>query len=227
MPSRNDDPRQRHERESYDWENRGTWTAGEDYPSDELGETIAPEQSPERWRGNTGGRGGWEGFRDRERGLPYNGRTSAKRPAPLSGWSYSGQSRRGMVSSYDQGYEDDIARGADVERHWSATQNAYSGAAGPLHEPVESQPPGASLRGGFRGRGPKNFRRSDERIRELACERLEDHDEVDATDIEVSVSEGEITLSGAVSDRRMKRMAEDAISDLPGVRDVHNKLKFG
>ena len=50
---------------------------------------------------------------------------------------------------------------------------------------------------------------------------------MDASEIEVSVSEGEITLSGMVSNRRMKRLAEDAIADLPGVRDVLNKLKLG
>src|SRR5215217_4567696 len=53
-----------------------------------------------------------------------------------------------------------------------------------------------------RGRGPKNWRRSDERIREMVNERLTDHDDVDATDIEVSVQDAEVTLTGTVTSRR-------------------------
>lgn len=77
----------------------------------------------------------------------------------------------------------------------------------------------------YRGFGPKNYRRSDERIREDVCERLAmDHD-VDASDIEVKVSDGIVTLEGTVDARRTKRIAED-ISDLVrGVRDVENNLR--
>src|SRR5215218_5862745 len=44
-------------------------------------------------------------------------------------------------------------------------------------------------RTGFRGRGPKNWRRPDERIREVVNELLTEHDGVDATDVEVTVSD--------------------------------------
>lgn len=33
---------------------------------------------------------------------------------------------------------------------------------------------------------------------------------------------GEVTLQGEVTDRRGKRLAEDSIEDLPGVKQVHN-----
>lgn len=78
-----------------------------------------------------------------------------------------------------------------------------------------------------RGRGPKNWRRSDERIREMVNERLTDHDDVDATDIEVSVQDGEVTLTGMVSSRREKRLAEDVAWSCRGVQDVHNRLTLG
>jgi osmotically-inducible protein OsmY len=77
----------------------------------------------------------------------------------------------------------------------------------------------------FRGRGPKGFQRSDERVRELVSERLEDHDAIDASDIEVTVNSGEVTLSGTVDDRRTKRLAEDVAESVAGVKDVHNNLK--
>jgi osmotically-inducible protein OsmY len=78
----------------------------------------------------------------------------------------------------------------------------------------------------FRGRGPKNWRRSDERIRELISERLTDADEVDATDIEVTVQDAEVTLSGRVTSRREKRIAEDLAWACGGVQDVHNRLRL-
>lgn len=79
----------------------------------------------------------------------------------------------------------------------------------------------------YRGRGPKNWRRSDEAIRELVNERLTDHDEVDATDIEVSVENAEVTLTGIVASRREKRVAEDVAWSCGGVHDVHNRLTIG
>ena len=79
---------------------------------------------------------------------------------------------------------------------------------------------------GFRGKGPKGFVRSDDRVREIVCERLEDDDSIDASGIEVSVNSGEVTLQGTVDDRQTKRMVEDLIESLPGVRDVHNQLRI-
>jgi len=42
--------------------------------------------------------------------------------------------------------------------------------------------------------------------------------------IRVKVVDGEIILSGSVRDRRTKRMAEDAVASIAGVRDVQNQL---
>jgi hypothetical protein len=77
----------------------------------------------------------------------------------------------------------------------------------------------------YRGRGPKNYQRSDERIREDVCERLTmDHD-VDASDIEVTVEGGVVTLSGTVRERYAKRTAEDICESVRGVKDVQNDLR--
>lgn len=77
----------------------------------------------------------------------------------------------------------------------------------------------------FRGRGPKNYQRSDERIRDEVCERLTmDHD-IDATDIEVTVTDGVVTLSGNVNERQAKRLAEDLCESIHGVKDVENQLR--
>ena len=81
-------------------------------------------------------------------------------------------------------------------------------------------------RGGHRGKGPVGYTRSDERIREAACEALTDDDQVDATDMEIVVHDGEVTLSGIADDRHAKRLAEDCVWRVTGVRDVQNQLRL-
>ena len=75
------------------------------------------------------------------------------------------------------------------------------------------------------GRGPRNYRRRDERICDDVCELLTRHGQIDAGDIEVSVENGEVTLNGTVDSRRTKRLAEDVADQVRGVRDVHNRLQ--
>lgn len=77
----------------------------------------------------------------------------------------------------------------------------------------------------FRGRGPRGYRRSDDRIKEDVCQCLTDDDHIDATNIDVTVNDREVLLSGTVQTRAEKRHAEDVIEHLPGVRDVINNLR--
>lgn len=79
---------------------------------------------------------------------------------------------------------------------------------------------------GFRGKGPKGYKRSDERIREEVCEALSADPRIDATEIEVEVSEGIVTLSGTVEERRAKRFAEDVVEACSGVKDVKNDIRI-
>lgn len=79
--------------------------------------------------------------------------------------------------------------------------------------------------GRFFGKGPKNYKRSDDRIEEEVNEMLFRDPNVDATDIEVEVHEGEVTLSGTVEDRHTKRMAEDCVWNASGVRNVTNLIR--
>jgi hypothetical protein len=77
----------------------------------------------------------------------------------------------------------------------------------------------------YRGRGPKNYRRSDDRIRDEVCEALTDDWSVDATEISVEVKDGEVTLSGTVPSREQKRRAGDCAERIGGVHDVFNRLR--
>jgi hypothetical protein len=76
-----------------------------------------------------------------------------------------------------------------------------------------------------RGRGPKGYRRSDETIKEDASEALYRSSEVDASEIEIYVEKGIITLKGFTQDRHQKRMAEAAIENLAGIEDVYNEIR--
>lgn len=75
------------------------------------------------------------------------------------------------------------------------------------------------------GRGPRGYRRSDDRIFEDVCERLSRHGQIDASDITVKVDDGEVSLTGTVDNRRTKRMVEDVAESVNGVRDVRNELR--
>jgi PleD family two-component response regulator len=75
------------------------------------------------------------------------------------------------------------------------------------------------------GRGPKGYRRSDDRIREDVNEELTRHPDIDPSDIEVRVEQCEVTLTGTVDHRHAKRLAEDLAERVSGVTEVHNQIR--
>jgi osmotically-inducible protein OsmY len=88
-----------------------------------------------------------------------------------------------------------------------------------------SQQPAGRWAGGFAGRGPKGYQRSDERIREEVSDRLMADDMIDASEIEVIVKQGEVTLKGSVDNRWAKRRVEDLAEQVMGVLDVMNQIR--
>ena len=79
---------------------------------------------------------------------------------------------------------------------------------------------------GARGRGPKGYQRADERINEEIHQLLTDDPWLDATEINVAVSGGDVTLSGIVHSREAKHRAERIVEDLHGVKHVQNNLRI-
>jgi len=73
---------------------------------------------------------------------------------------------------------------------------------------------------------PKGYRRSDERIFDEVCEALSDHGDIDASDIEVTVDEGDVILRGTVRSRWARFYSEDLAAGVRGVRDVVNELRI-
>ncbi len=79
--------------------------------------------------------------------------------------------------------------------------------------------------GAHKGKGPKNYTRSTERIKEDASDRLSDDSLVDASNIDIEVKDNELTLSGTVGSRNEKRRAEDLVENVSGVSNVQNNLR--
>jgi osmotically-inducible protein OsmY len=73
-------------------------------------------------------------------------------------------------------------------------------------------------------RGPRGYRRSDERIYEDVCEALIREPRVDVSEVTVEVSGGTVTLGGHVPVRRMRYMIEDVAAGCRGVKDVDNGI---
>jgi len=74
-------------------------------------------------------------------------------------------------------------------------------------------------------RGPKGYQRSDDRLREEVIDKLLQQSDIDLDQIEVQVSQGDVTLSGTVENRRVKHQIEDVIDSVWGVKEITNNLK--
>ena len=175
---------------------------GED---DRPGAPGREDEGRENWRRDNWGREmyGREGY----------GRTARD----VSGYHY-GQDRYGDEYRPDErGWFD---RAADEMSSWFGDEDAERRRRIDARRGVEG-----ARSGGHRGRGPKGYTRSDERIREDVSDGLTDDGYVDASDIEVAVRGGEVTLSGTVDDRMAKHRAEDIVESIPGVRHVQNNLR--
>lgn len=137
--------------------------------------------------------------------------------------------RRGAAAGYGEdrsgrGYEETYRRGEEPERGWwdRARDEVYSWMG---DEGAEQRRRTDESRGGHYGRGPKGYTRSDDRIREDVNDRLTDDWRVDASNVEVTVSNCEVTLAGTVDSRAAKRRAEDCAESVSGVRNVQNNLR--
>lgn len=90
-----------------------------------------------------------------------------------------------------------------------------------------SQYPDAEIdRGPHYGKGPKGYKRSDERIREEVCEAMSRQGFIDASDVEVNVENGVVHLVGTVASRSDKRGLELIADRIHGVEEVRNEIRL-
>ncbi len=75
-----------------------------------------------------------------------------------------------------------------------------------------------------RAGGPAE-QRPDEAIWEDIHEHLTINPDLDATEIEIAVEDGDVTLTGRVDTREAKWLVEEIARGIAGVVDLHNRLK--
>lgn len=236
-----DEDRPRHGRSGYggDWFNRDRYRRDDDRREGWLGDRsrhgsedrsgygygYGPDYGERRY----GRDYDFDRDRDRDRGRDYGYGYGAGR---FGGGDFE-RSDRGMSrTAYERGrgeYEGGYGRQGygqrDDERSWwDRTRDEVRSWMG--DEDAERRRRTDEMRSGHYGRGPKGYTRSDERIREDVSDRLADDWRLDASDIEVAVSNGEVTLSGTVDSREAKRRAEDLADNVSGVRHVQNNLRI-
>ncbi len=168
------------------------------------------------------GRRGFAEWSDSDRGWD---RTRDQRPTygEGTGWVNSGNSMARDRSDY---WSRERSFG-DTSRY--ATSDPYaSGSASNINTGWSSPPHGSSREWqgtSYAGRGPRGYQRGDDRIREDVCDRLTDDPRIDASDMDIQVKGGEVTLAGSVRTRDEKRYTEDLVERITGVREVNNNLK--
>ena len=74
-------------------------------------------------------------------------------------------------------------------------------------------------------RGQWARRRPDDTLAQEIREILANDPELDATEVEIEVEGGAVTLSGVVDESDAKLLAEELVETLPGVREVHNRIR--
>jgi osmotically-inducible protein OsmY len=121
---------------------------------------------------------------------------------------------------YRRGYE---GRGPEERGWWDRASDEVASWFG--DEEAERRRRLDERRKLHRGRGPRGYRRSDQRIREDLSDRFTDDPYLDASDIDVIVNNCEVTMSGTVDSRLAKRRAEDIAEWVSGVTNVQNNLR--
>jgi osmotically-inducible protein OsmY len=187
--------------------NRNTYENREDYGSNRRANYI-PDNDENR-RNTSDNRNRGYGDRDTAANFGYGGHYGAGGSYGSFGGPASSrinvpdqrtQDRRGAYSS-DFGYQ-----GSEQDYRGSHTER---------------------LTGGHKGKGPRGYHRSDERIWEDVNDQLSDDAYVDASGIEVNIENGTVILNGHVQDRKAKRRAEEIAESIRGVTNVENRLRIG
>lgn len=177
-----------------------------------LSEDVPGHVPNQRWGG------GYGAARDREQeGYEPSGPPSGR---GFTGNDFGGPSRQ-RVRAYDAPAEMDsrhfgnvVDRGGRMDLHGEST-------TGRGYWAWESED-----RGPHYGKGPKGYKRSDDRTREDVCDAIAYQGSVDASDVEVKVADGVVTLSGTVTHRHEKRQLEHLAEQCRGVLEVRNELRL-
>jgi len=174
----------------------------------------------DRYYGGRGGQDrGYEGSRSN-----YGGSYGTGTGSNFYDRDYGG-SGGGWGRSYGSGWNDDWRSGRDQGGRERNERGFFDRAADEVASWFGDTGAEQRREQDQRGRGPKGYSRSDERIREDVSDRLTDDPYVDAVEIEVTVTSSEVTLSGMAKSREHRRRAEDIAERVSGVTHVQNNIR--
>lgn len=165
---------------------------------------------------------------DRERDASRYGTVGPRGFGSSAGYPGNREASRSTYPETSRDYTRPLDRPRDDERRsgrdvWSRASEAVASAFGEPEGDRWRRDPDEPA--GHRGRGPKGYARSDARIREDINERLAYDSWVDASEIEVTVTNGDVTLAGNVDGRDARRRAEGIAERVSGVLHVNNNLR--
>jgi hypothetical protein len=190
----------------------------------------------------SGGGSGEGGGRDFER-TPYYGAMGYRDEGPWRG-EYGRRAESGyggMREGYGEGRQDEVWSGEGRFGEGRMVQGQYGqgqygqgryGEEGRRDERYREREweSGRGRRGGLLarlfGRGPKGYKRSDERIKEDICEQLWRSESIDSSEVTIAVKEGEVILSGTVPERWMRHEIENIADDSMGVQNIDNNIRI-
>ena len=220
-----EEQRQRYPDEPYGGERE--WRSSADERQSHRGRDA---ESNREWRG--------EGTR----GADYRGDFGSPRGGGPEGYGESSrmdwnESRWNRGASFGFGADEDVERAGNYayrdrpgrspqDTDWAPNRPARGRGswAGDWSMPTGGDIP-MSGSDNYTGRGPKDYRRSDDRIREEVCDMFTDDWRLDASEVMVKVEGCEVTLTGTVATREQKRRAEEIAERVRGVNDVHNQIR--
>jgi hypothetical protein len=127
--------------------------------------------------------------------------------------AYRGGYRGGYRAVHGDGHRDEQDRGG-------RSQGDY-----PQRTQERGSFGGWSSSSSHQQRGPKGYKRSDERLLDEICQRIAQSD-IDASDVTVQVQDGHVTLDGTIPHRRMKYELEEMADRVMGVSDIDNRLRM-
>jgi osmotically-inducible protein OsmY len=210
-------------RQGIGWQNR------QDDDKQAFGQGTGWDQGPPRGREFRAERqsGGWQG--------PYgpdSGRSGSRSMRPHEGyggeggdWQQGSSGYWGQGSGGGQGMSESGSWRQERPGDWNAQGGSHGQSWEGSGGGTGYSAAGSWMAGPHSGRGPQGYQRSDARIEEDICEHLTHHGMLDATGIQVQVENGEVTLTGIVESRQAKRLAEDVLDSISGIRDIHNQLR--
>lgn len=164
--------------------------------------------------GGSFGQGHVGGYGQRNMSYGGMGGSGMQNPGVYGGRGFEGGQQGGQYGQSQYGQGQSVQYGQGQGQFGPYGQNAFS------QQQQQMQQMQRRI-----ARGPKGYKRSDERIKEDVCDQLAHCDDLDPSEIEVSVTNADVTLSGTIPERHMKYMAEQIAERVSGVNEIHNQMR--